>query len=280
MGTLVAPPVAAALVGVIGWRHTLPVMAVAGAAGLLVCSRFMVRDPERMGLYPDGASTPPVATLSAIGDEDSFSPAEARRTGTFWCLFGLFALTWLAVFVPFAHLVAFAKDMGYDSLAASLLLSAIGLGGVTGRLGSGPVSDRVGRRTTLALMLGLQIVSFLGFAAAHNLVMLYPSAVLFGASYGGSVTLFPALVGDQFGRLSAGTIVGMIFAGAGSLAAIGPYVAAALYDATDSYRLAFVLCAAVNGAALALVGLLRVPRRPVAPLAEPASAVARASARA
>jgi hypothetical protein len=55
--------------------------------------------------------------------------------------------------------------------------------------------------------------------------------------------------------------VGQIFAGAGALAAIGPYAAAALYDATDSYRSAFVLSGACNVASLALVAVLRPPRR-------------------
>lgn len=275
VGNLLAPPLAAALIGLMGWRSTLPLMALCGTGLLLICSRFLVRDPERVGLHPDGADHPPVATATAVADEDSFTAAQARRTGTFWCLFSLFALTWLAVFVPFAHLVAFAKDMGYHAVAASLLLSAIGFGGVVGRLGAGPVSDHIGRKNTLALMLLLQVVAFVGFASAHNLGLLYPSAVLFGFSYGGSVTLFPALVGDQFGRVSAGTIVGMIFAGAGSLAAIGPFVAAALYDATNSYRVAFLLCGAANIGALVLVSLLRPPRLPaaaVSPTARPAVA--------
>ena len=261
MGNLIVPPVAAALVGLIGWRSTLPLLGLVGAVAMLACSRFMIRDPELIGLHPDGDPHPPLATATSLGDEDSFTAAEARRTSTFWCVFGLFALTWMAVFVPFAHIVAFAEDLGYESVAASLLLSAIGLGGVTGRLGAGPLSDRVGRRPTLAFMLGLQVAAFAGFAASQGLWLLYPSAIVFGAAYGGSTTLFPALIGDQFGRRSAGAIVGQIFAGAGALAAIGPYVAAALYDATGSYRTAFLLSGACNIVSLGLAATLRPPRR-------------------
>ena len=263
VGNLLAPPAAAALVGLIGWRTTLPVMAVVGTVILIGCSRFLVRDPEQLGQHPDGADHPPVATTTSIGDADSYTLGDARRTGTFWCLTGLFALTWLAVFVPFAHLAAFARDLGSSSFTASLMLSAIGLGGITGRLTTGSLSDRIGRRPSLAIMLALQIVAFAAFAAAHGLLLLFPAAVLFGFSYGGSVTLFPALVGDQFGRLYAGAIVGTIFASAGALAAVGPFLAAALYDATDSYRLAFALGALANGASLLLVALLRPPTRHV-----------------
>jgi MFS family permease len=263
VGNLLAPPLAAVLVGLIGWRATLPVMALTGTVVLVACSRFLVRDPERMGLHPDGADHAPVATATSIADIDSYTLGDARRTTTFWCLSGVFALTWLAVFVPFAHIAAFADDLGYSSFTSSLLLSAIGLGGVTGRLTTGSVSDRMGRRPTLAIMLALQIAAFAGFTASHGLGLLFPAAVVFGFSYGGSVTLFPALVGDQFGRMHAGSIVGTIFASAGSLAAFGPYLAAALYDATDSYRLAFVLSGLANAASLVLVSILRPPvRRP------------------
>jgi MFS family permease len=261
VGNLLAPPIAAVLVGMIGWRATLPAMALAGTVVLLACSRFLVRDPERLGLHPDGADHAPVATATSIADIDSFTLGDARRTTTFWCLSGVFALTWLAVFVPFAHIAAFAEDLGYSSFTSSLLLSSIGLGGVTGRLTTGTVSDRLGRRPTLAIMLALQIAAFAGFTASSGLVLLFASAVVFGFSYGGSVTLFPAIVGDQFGRMHAGAIVGTIFASAGALAAFGPYLAAALYDATDSYRLAFVLSGLANAASLLLVSRLRPPVR-------------------
>jgi MFS family permease len=260
-GNLIVPPVAAGLIALFGWRAALPSLALVGAVVMVGCSRLMVRDPEQIGLHPDGDPHPPIASAAMLADEDSYTAAEARRTTTFWCLFALFALTWVAVFVPFAHLAAFAEDLGYSSLTGSLLLSAVGLGGVTGRLAAGPLSDHVGRRPTLALLLGLEVVAFGGFAAAGSLWVLYASAVAFGASYGGSTTILPALVGDQFGRRFAGTIVGQIFAGAGAMAAIGPYVAAAIYDATASYRVAFVLSGACNLVSLLLVGALRPPRR-------------------
>ena len=260
VGNLLAPPAAAALVGLIGWRATLPVMAVVGTVILIGCSRFLVRDPEQLGLHPDGADHPAGRHRHDHRRRRQLHLGDARRTATFWCLTSLFALTWLAVFVPFAHLAAFADDLGSSSFTASLMLSAIGLGGVTGRLTTGTAvrphrpeaqpghhAGAADRRVRPA------------FAAAHGLLLLFPAAVLFGFSYGGSVTLFPALVGDQFGRLYAGAIVGMIFATAGALAAVGPYLAAALYDATNSYRLAFALGARQRCLALLLVALLRPP---------------------
>jgi MFS family permease len=90
---------------------------------------------------------------------------------------------------------------------------------------------------------------------------LYQAAAVFGFSYGGVTTLFPALVGDFFGRIAVGAIVGFIFAMAGSPAAFGPFIAGYIYDATGSYHAAFVLSASANLAALALLFALKKPTR-------------------
>jgi MFS family permease len=92
-------------------------------------------------------------------------------------------------------------------------------------------------------------------------LMLYLAAAIFGFSYGGVTSLFPALVGDFYGRLATGAIVGFIFGIAGSSAAFGPLIAGYLYDATKSYNLAFILSGALNIGALLLLLMLKKPQR-------------------
>jgi MFS family permease len=260
-GNLLVPPLAALLIERFGWRTTLTIMGITGGLVLIVLSRLMIRSPEEIGQFPDGDDGPPASEVGGLGP--SLSLAEARRTRVFWVIFAIFAMTWMVVFVPFVHAAAFTEDLGGTAFQASWVLSAIGLGGVAGRLSAGPASDRLGRRAILALTLALQVVCFLGFAVAQGLTTMLVMAFVFGFSYGGSVTAFPALVGDEFGRRHAGAIVGAIFASSGTLAALGPFVAAFLYDQLGSYRLAFALGAAANLVALSLV-LLLGSRRPVA----------------
>lgn len=106
----------------------------------------------------------------------------------------------------------------------------------------------------------LQALSFVGFAMSHKLFPLYVSAALFGLSYGGVTALFPALVGDFFGRIAVGAMVGFIFAVAGAPSAFGPLMAGYLFDFTGSYRLAFEVSATLNLLALSLILFLRKPR--------------------
>jgi len=91
-----------------------------------------------------------------------------------------------------------------------------------------------------------EAVSFVGFAFSQDLILLYMSAFVFGFAYGGSVTIFPPLVADLFGRAHAGSIVGRIFATAGSAAAVGPYAAQLLVNRLGNYRWAFFVGAIAN----------------------------------
>ena len=255
LANILAPPVAASLVKAYGWRTALASFALIGGAAMLISSYWFSRDPESIGQFPDGKDQPPVT----VAGEQSKTPAEAFRTVTYWLILGMYALSFIVVFVPFVHSNQFAIDLGVESVTAATVISSIGIGGLIGRLLVGPLSDRLGRKRLVVMAFGLETLAFFGIAASQGLLLLYPSAVVFGFSYGATVTMLPALVGDYFGREHAGAIVGRIFGMAGSLAAIGPYVAQLLVDSSGSYRFAFILSGVANGAALLMAS--RLPQR-------------------
>jgi MFS family permease len=261
-GNLLVPPLAALLIAGYGWRSTYLVLGLAGAVMILLCTSLVVRDPERMGLHADGVA-PDAAPAREAGRpaEPVWSLAAARRTAAFWLLAAVYTMTFLVVFLPMVHLAPFALDLGIAPVRAALALSLIGAGSLVGRLSCGAISDRLGRLPTLATALSLQALGFLGFLASGGVGLLYPSALLFGLAYGGTSVLFPAIVGDLFGRLAVGAILGFIWAIAASAAAFGPVIAGYLYDTTGSYGGAFLLGAGLNLGAACLV-LLLAKRQP------------------
>jgi MFS transporter, OFA family, oxalate/formate antiporter len=264
-GMFIFPPLATIFISSYGWRRAYLILGSLAVLGIFLCASFIVRDPEKMGLLPDGQvpnQPPSGAFIEDIPDTENFSLSEAKRTSTFWLLNSIFTLTWLVVFMPMVHIVSFAVDLGISHFLAAMTISVIGFAGFAGRLAIGTISDRVGRVPTLGLCLFLQALSFLGFTISTGLGLLYSAAAVFGFSYGGVTALFPAIIGDFFGRIAIGAIVGFIFALAGSPAAFGPLIAGYMYDATKSYNSAFVLSAILNLAAMLLVLALKKPRRP------------------
>ena len=254
---IVVPPLAAILVEAHGWRTAVASLGIGGAVVMLAMSALFARDPESMGLHPDGAAR----AVTDDGVETGATMAEAFRSRAYWLMYGMYAMSFLVVFVPFVHGFGFGESLGAGPLAAAAVLSCVGVGGLVGRLLSGPMADRIDRRRVVVTAFAIETLGFVGMAMSTELWMLYPSAVAFGVAYGGGVTVWPVLVGDFFGRAHLGTIVGRMFATAGSLAAVGPYAAQLLLDSTGSYRLAFLLAGGANGVAFLLATRLPEPPR-------------------
>jgi MFS family permease len=269
LGGLLLPPAAGLLSSAVGWRATYVSLAALCGLWLVGASRLLVRSPEDRGLAVDG--DPPLGPPRRLDGPPTVRPEdheplgldahEAVRTPAFWLTAALFACTWVAVFFPLVHLAPFAESQGASRAVASLAVGAIGVGGLLGRLVTGSASDRIGRLRVLGIVIAVQAVAFVTFAVSHGPRTIFPAAVAFGFGYGGSTTLFPAVVGDLFGRTHAGSIVGLIFAGAGSLAAVGPALAGYLYDSTGSYRLSFVLSGGSNAVSLTLILALAAAMR-------------------
>jgi MFS transporter, OFA family, oxalate/formate antiporter len=259
-GAFAFPPVAQLLVSRVGWRWAYVAFGAAILLTLNLLAPLMKRDPESLGLTPDGDPPEDVdaATLERARD---FTLAQAMRTRAFWVLFALFSATWFSIFTPLVHLVPLARGLGIDPLVAATLISAIGMAGIFGRLVMGSASDRIGRRPAIGVGLVLQVAAFLGFAVAGALPGLYAASIAFGFSYGAVAALFPAMVADFFGRGRAGGLVGLLFAMAGSMAAWGPLSAGFIYDRTGSYGPAWVGSAALNVLALGLLAWARPPQR-------------------
>jgi MFS family permease len=82
--------------------------------------------------------------------------------------------------------------------------------------------------------------------------MFYVFAVIFGLSYGGLVTLLPVITAELFGVVSLGVILGGITFVGTIGEALGPPISGTIFDITESYWLAFLICAVISAAAAVL----------------------------
>jgi MFS family permease len=264
-GILVVPLLASSLIAHGDWRVGLLTLGASLFVLINVVARFMARGPEERGLSPDGAGAPPTKDQPGSAPIQQ-APVEwtlpqARRTASLWIFLAGFAVALLTVTVPFVHLPGFARDLGLSPMGGAMTVSTAGLFSLIGSITLGAMSDRIGRKPAMVFCLCIQVVAFMIFLAADTPFQLYAGAAAFGFFYGGIASLFPALVGDLFGRAHAGAIGGFIFGVAGILGAWGPAVAGYLRDGDGDYRFAFALCVVAAICSALLILFLPRPKR-------------------
>jgi MFS family permease len=247
VGTLALPLLATAAIDALGWRQALQLL----AAGVLVvgigATLLLRRAPTRA-----------VPGSAAAG----MTLKEALRNRRFWWMYVACVLAAPAMFIPFAHVSAAARDLGIGDARAVGLVGLIGVGSIVGRFAIGGFADRLGRIASIALLeasLGLCYLLWLG---AGGYVALAVFALWLGLSYGGIVSLMPAICMDLFGARAVASTLGALYSGAAFGNLLGPVIAGAVFDRTGSYVPVIWACLVLSMlSAIASAQLLR-DRRP------------------
>jgi sugar phosphate permease len=239
------------------WRHAwyfLGIMALVVA----VPNAWVLRsDPADCGLRPWGqrepAQPPPSKSkakvpLGAVMRESNFWMIGA----SYFCIsYGLYGFT--------TFMVDFATyQLNLPLAQASLLASIHGLFQVAGVLTVLPASDYIGRRRVILVSNTVMAVLLAGllFIAESWLALCLITAGM-AVFYGATFPIYGACAGDYFPREAMGTVAGAWTPFYGSGAILTHWVTGRLRDVTGVYDHAFIICAAMAGLSVALMGLVK-----------------------
>lgn len=272
-GAALFAPVAEALVRGYGWRAAFQALGVVSLA-VLSAGSFFLRNPPA-GWRPAGWN-PARPETSAASPATQYAPAEMAATAAFARLWTAYALGAAAGLMVIAHLAALAKgELMLSAESAALAVSVLALGNGAGRLGSGWLSDHLGRIRTLALSMASTAavlfacwLLFFHFGAGARLP-LFAAVFLVGYGYGSQLAVFPAATAELFGMKHLGNNYGLLFLAWGLAGVMGPMLAGKVFDLRGSYGPAFLIAAAMALAAAIIVSGTRPPPRGRAPRPAP-----------
>jgi MFS family permease len=256
VGTLVMPPLASLLIGDLGWRGAYVVLGVFAAVLGGGMALLIADDPRDRGFGPDGDWP---LTQHGAAQAPGASVRAAVTSRTFAALYAACLISSFGTFVPFVHLVPYARDHGVTQSAGVLLLGAIGVGSTAGRFFLGDLGDRMGRQRALITMFAGMAFALAIWAVARSLWPLVVFALVYGVFYGGWVAMLPAVVMDTFGGRNVSGIIGVLYTSVAFGTLIGPSVAGLGFDLSQSYTLPILGSTAANVIAAAIVA--RLPRR-------------------
>ena len=265
VGVIALAPLTYFVISQWGWRPAwVTLAALMFVLGVLPCALWVRRQPEDLGLTIDGDRRPatgsdddPSMSPGMVRHEQSLTLRDAAGTWGYWLALGSLFIGSNATSGVGLHLVPYLTEQGIGTAAAVTAVSVMATSGAAGALLAGAAGDRLSPRWVM-VALNLIGAAALGLlVSVDTLLDTYVFVVLLGLASTGINTLAPIMWARNYGRRSLGAIQGVGRSAQVLGFAIGPLASGIAYDATGSYRAAFVVMAALALLAGALMAASR-----------------------
>jgi MFS family permease len=262
-GQFLLPIIAAALIALLGWRSAYLIIGVVSLAALVGLAQLMKRDPQEIGLLPDGDNHYNSNSKSWT-EAHSLPLRAALRTRQFWTICIAEFTIFSCLLTTIIHITPHARDLGLQPALAAAVLSIIGGVSILGRIVMGSANDKIGGKRSMIICFILLISSLVWLQVVDNTWMLFIFALIYGFAHGGFFTVMSPTVAEFFGTGSHGLLFGMVLFSGTIGGSVGPLLAGYIFDVTGSYRVAFITLTALAFMGFVSITILR-------PLAESGS---------
>lgn len=248
-------PLATWLVGSVGLQQSMLFFGLGFT--VVVCGLALLISNPPANFVADPSASAALRTAPKVADVAPRQIFKDSRFYTLWLCFFFGAGAGLMV-------IGSAKGLAKASMGemAFLVVVIMSVGNAAGRLVAGVLSDKIGRATTLTIMLAFQAV--LMFAAIFGLtsdaspvfVAMLVTFMVF--NYGTNLALFPSFAKDCWGMKHFGMNYGILFSAWGVGAAVLVKVSELLKVKTGGYTASF----AVAGVLLLVGAMMSLSLRP------------------
>ena len=256
LGQLIVPLVATALIAGYGWRISYIILGAVVLVTLVAVAQILRRDPQEMGLLPDGESDGPDHVGN--GSKEQGVPLRtAVLTRQFWTMCVTEFALFFCMLTMIVHIVPHAMDLGLPSGTAAGVLSTIGGVSMLGRVVMGTANDRIGGKRSLIICFVVLLCGLIWLQVAGDAWMLFLFAVIYGFAHGGFFTVMSPTVAELFDTGSHGVLFGIILFCGTIGGAIGPLLGGYIFDLTGSYQTLFFVLTGVTVIGFVLIIMLR-----------------------
>ena len=237
------------LIQVIGMSNTFIDLGIIFMVIILIGSIWMVfpaADWKPAGWKPAESKT----AVKAAGSVN-FTSSQMLKTNQFYLIVltyafgagaGLLSIGLMKLW-PMEAMQAHGVSKEVAGAAATMAMAVFfALFNGLGRIIWGIISDKIGRKTSIAIMMATQgafVILFQWMAGTQ--ITLYIFAVLIGFNYGGLFSLFPTITADIFGNKNFGQNYGWVFLAYAIGGIIFPILGGKLGD-MGNFPLAFTIC--------------------------------------
>jgi sugar phosphate permease len=243
-----------ALISTFDWRPAYTILGIVVLVLVIPLAQLLRRDPAQMGLLPDGGER---LADSPDPDEEGLSLREAVRTRQLWMVCGMYLTILFCAQTVLVHIVPHSIDLGISATRAAGVASTIGGASIIGRLTMGFSGDRIGHKQGMVVCFMILVTALSWLQFARGAWMLYLFAAVYGFNHGGFFALISPVIAGLFGTRSQGTLLGIVIFCGTIGGSISPILSGAIFDATNSYRIGFIILLVVAVMGLVLTASLK-----------------------
>jgi len=249
-------PLSQYLVGIWGIQSSMLFFGIAFLVVVCGLSWYLVNPPA--GYVPQAAALKAGQQAAAPKPQVDAKPSEMMKTGSFYLIWFIYFIGAGAGLMVIGSVAGMAqKSMGELAFIAVAILA---IGNAGGRIIAGIISDKIGRRLTLIIMLLLQaalmlIAIPLVGAQKASPILIVLIATFMGFCYGTNLSLFPSLTKDNWGLKNFGINYGLVFTAWGVGGFVMGRLSQMLIAGTGKYTSSFLTAAVllVIGAILSVL---------------------------
>ena len=266
------------LIAVTDWRTGLLVVGIGYWLTGIPAALVMRSRPEDYGMLPDGAQAETATDLESADEvvdssenknskstkksvEVEFTAREAMRTRVFWQLVLAMGGSQLIMSAT-VHQIPALTSFGVSRTMAGMVILAISIVSLLGRLASGVVGDKWDKRRVIAVAFVFQFIGTLFFAYTSNNWHLVAFVVFWGIGFGASIPIRFSMLADYFGRRHFGTIMGIMMTFSTVFGVVGPIFVGLMFDVRGNYREPYLILAASIVFTIPLILTLTAPNQP------------------
>lgn len=250
-GALIVAPLARSLIDKVGVFSTLAILGITFLVVITLGAQILRNPPSEW--KPEGWN-PPEKTKETKLD---FGPGEMLSSLSFYLVWITYFFGCLAGLMIIAQTSPIGQELvGLTPKVAALAVGTLAIFNAVGRIFWGRLSDMLGRKRTLFIMLLING----GAILLYNTIEVFPiyywiGIYIVGLCFGGYLAIFPAITADFYGTKNIGINYGLVFTAYGVGGLLGTLFAPRVLEITKSYSMAFVvtgiLC--LLGAVIALI---------------------------
>jgi MFS family permease len=242
IGSGIAVPIIAGLIGFVGWRWTWGLMGIA-LIGMAMLVLLVIRDNAGDVIKEQRKRWAPseISEQEKSGLKGGMSVSAALRTSTFWFLVIGMTLQQFVRTGVVSQMIPHLEQVGFTRGIAATMMVVLAIFAGSSKLIFGRLSESITARISFIVIMVLQGIGLSVLLVAGGSWVAWGAIVVFGLGMGGVGALTPLVIFDMFGLKQFGSIMGLTRMAISIPILLGPIMAGLIFDSTGKYNLMFLI---------------------------------------